>query len=80
MPITAGVEAYRVIDGIELYSVCDIVPVEMDWDQSVEVVKKWCDDNGAIYYGRLHEDFSDWEAAQEAKKCWSKRAVCEDLS
>ena len=64
---------------IKVISICDL-ELSDDFETSCMQVQEYCRINNAHYYAREREEFSRWEAINEAL-AWNKTSVVvEDLS
>jgi hypothetical protein len=80
------------LGSVEAVDICDLMEVLYPgyWDEqrylkiTYEVsrnrVESWCREHGAHYYARPREEFSTYEAREEALSYGLRRVVLEDLS
>lgn len=72
-------------DGIEVINICDLMAVldpemNMSYYEASAMVKNWCEENDANYYGKPKANFFVDEAISETKKTGKTKVVIEDLS
>lgn len=80
------IEPDQVVDGVEVYVEWQLLDeISPEWtkksyDQNQAEVTWWCEVNAAHYYAAPHDDFSVYEAAEQAKALGLNKVVVDDLS
>jgi len=77
-------------EGVALINVCHLLETifgdgwagdfSRTYEETQSAIMGWCDANDAHYYARGREDFSHFEAIEEAKQAGKTAVVVEDLS
>ena len=80
------------LDSVEAINVCDLLEMlypgywtaerylHISYEDSRDLIESWCRLHGAYYYARGREEFSPYEAREEALSYGLRRVVLEDLS
>lgn len=77
-------------EGVAVINVCHLLDViygknwagdfNRSYAETQSAIMAWCDANDSHYYARGREDFSRYEAVEEAKQAGKTAVVVEDLS
>ncbi len=76
---------------ISVVNICDLMfelygpdyfntTTSRSWDEESKAVIDWCDEHNAYYYAACREDFSIYDAANQAEKAGKILVVVEDMS